>query len=153
MNFDRNRLLPLSSSVVRLSAIALVAVAVVAFALIAPPSSFALESNSNSASKYKRIGEKVKAPVVINRVNPLYPAEARKNRTQGIVILEVKVSATGAVDDVQLVKGLPDGLNDAAIAAVNQWTFKPGTVDGKPVPVLFNLTIQFKLDKDKDDDA
>ena len=93
-----------------------------------------------------RVGEDVKAPVVIKRVEPRYPEEARANRVSGIVILETVIDRTGAVRDVQVLKPLPFGLDQAAVEAVRQWQFVPGTLDGEPVDVIFNLTVNFKLD-------
>lgn len=96
-----------------------------------------------------RVGNDVKAPVVVSRVEPMYPDDARKARISGIVILECHIDATGIVRDAIILKDLPYGLGDAALAAVKQWQFEPATLDGQPVDVLFNLTVNFKLDARK----
>jgi len=93
-----------------------------------------------------RVGGDVKAPVVIHHVEPLYPDAARRGRISGIVILEVVIRKDGTIKDAAVLKGLPDGLSEAAVDAVRKWTFKPGTLNGEPVDVIFNLTINFKLD-------
>ena len=92
-----------------------------------------------------RVGGDVKAPVVIQRVDPVYPAEARNDRIEGIVILEATIDRTGHVRNAVVLKPLPDGLSEAALDALKQWTFAPGTLDGKPVDVLFNVTVAFRL--------
>jgi TonB family protein len=92
-----------------------------------------------------RVGGDVKAPVVINRVEPIYPALAKESKISGIVILEVVIDHTGVVKDVRVLKPLPFGLDQAAIDAVKQWTFRPGTLNGTAVDVIFNLTINFRL--------
>ena len=92
-----------------------------------------------------RVGGDVKAPIVINRVEPIYPEEARKARITGIVIVEATISREGVVKNVQVLKPLPFGLDQAAVDAVKQWTFKPATFNGQPVDVLFNLTVNFQL--------
>ena len=92
-----------------------------------------------------RVGGDVKAPVVINRVEPVYPEVARKARISGIVIVECIIDKGGTVRDVQVLKGLPFGLDQAAVEAVKKWKFKPGTLNGQPVDVIFNLTVNFKL--------
>jgi len=97
--------------------------------------------------KYKRMGTGIQAPVVIQRVEPIYTTEARAARISGIVIVEARISETGAVDDVRVMKPLPFGLDEAAAEAVRQWKFRPATQDGKPIPVVFNLTVNFRLDK------
>jgi TonB family protein len=97
-----------------------------------------------------RVGGDVKAPVVINRVEPIYTAEAFEHRISGIVIVEAVVDRTGHVSDVEVLKPLPFGLDQAAVDAVRKWTFRPGTLNGWPVDVLFNLTINFELPKNGD---
>jgi protein TonB len=92
-----------------------------------------------------RVGGDVKAPVVITRVEPTYPEVARKARIAGIVIVECIIDKTGNVTNVQVLKPLPFGLDQAAVDAVKRWKFKPGTLNGQPVDVIFNLTVNFKL--------
>ena len=96
-----------------------------------------------------RVGGDVKAPVIITRAEPQYNEEARQARIQGIVILEVLIDKTGAVREVTVLKPLPFGLSEAAAEAVRQWTFVPATKDGEAVDVVFNLTVNFKLDGTK----
>ncbi|MEA2236457.1 MAG: hypothetical protein QOC81_1181 [Thermoanaerobaculia bacterium] len=91
-----------------------------------------------------RIGGDVKPPVVINRVEPIYPALAKESGISGIVIVEVTVDRTGIVKDARILKPLPFGLDQAALDAVKQWTFRPATLNGTAVDVLFNLTINFR---------
>ena len=91
-----------------------------------------------------RVGGDVKPPVIINRVEPIYPALAKASRISGIVILEVVIDHTGVVKDARVLKGLPFGLDQAALDAVKQWTFRPATVNGTAVDVFFNLTINFR---------
>ncbi len=93
-----------------------------------------------------RVGGDVRAPVVTNRVEPVFTDAARQDRIAGIVILEVLIDRTGAVRMAKVLKRLPDGLTDSAIDAVRQWTFNPATKDGQPVDAIFNLTMNFKLD-------
>ncbi|HEX8411559.1 MAG TPA: energy transducer TonB [Thermoanaerobaculia bacterium] len=40
----------------------------------------------------------------------------------------------------------PLGLDQAALNAVRQWKFKPGTLNGQPVPVYYNLTVNFRIE-------
>jgi protein TonB len=88
----------------------------------------------------------VKAPIVISRVEPIYTDEARANRISGIVIVEAVIGRDGLVKNVQVLKPLPFGLDQAAADAVRQWVFRPGTLNGEPVDVIFNLTVNFRLD-------
>ena len=93
-----------------------------------------------------RVGGDVKAPVVQHRVDPVYPDMARKTRVAGIVIVEAIINKDGSVEQVKVIKGLPMGMSESAVEAVKQWKFKPGTLNGEPVDVIFNLTVNFKLD-------
>jgi len=93
-----------------------------------------------------RVDGDVKAPIVLNRVEPKYTDQARKARVSGIVIVEVLIDKNGVVRDVNVLKPLPFGLSEAAIDAVRQWTFRPGLLNGQPVDVLFNVTVNFNLD-------
>lgn len=92
-----------------------------------------------------RVGGDVKPPVAITKVEPDYTELARKARVQGIVILEAIIDTNGNVTDVRVLKPLPMGLDQAAMDAVRKWKFRPGTLGGRPVPVIFNLTVNFRL--------
>jgi periplasmic protein TonB len=61
------------------------------------------------------------------------------------VIVEAAISDTGKVENVGVIKSVAPGLDMAAAAAVRDWKFRPATRNGKPVPVLYNLTVNFKL--------
>ena len=93
-----------------------------------------------------RVGGEVKAPRVVNRVEPIFTPEARRDKVSGITIIEVLIGKDGRVKDAKVLKPLPDGLSESALAAVEQWEFEPGTLKGEPVDVIFNLTVNFKLD-------
>lgn len=95
--------------------------------------------------RWVRIEPPVQAPVVAQRVEPKYPDDYRRAGVGGVVVIEAAVSETGTVEQVGVIKSVAPGLDMAAAAAVREWKFKPATRDGKPVPVLFNLTINFKL--------
>ncbi len=87
----------------------------------------------------------VKAPIVIRRVTPQYPQIAVRARRSGWVIVECIIDKSGNVTNVQVLKPLPFGLDQAAAEAVKKWKFRPGTLNGTPVDVIFNLTVNFKL--------
>ena len=54
------------------------------------------------------------------------------------------IGKDGSVKDATVLKGLPEGLSEAAMNAVRQWRFRPGTLNGEPVDVIFNLTVNFR---------
>ena len=91
-----------------------------------------------------RVGGDVRAPVIMQRVEPVTPPEAAKARISGIVIIEVLIDEDGRVTDTRILKDLPFGLGQAAVDAVRQWRFRPGTLYDRPVPVIFDLTVNFR---------
>jgi TonB family protein len=99
---------------------------------------------SSGAIKPLEVGKDVKAPVVLRRVEAKYTDAARLNRIGGIVILQVVVDKYGVVRDAIVLKPLPFGLDDAAVDAVKQWIFAPGTLSGEPVDVVYNVTVNFR---------
>ena len=60
------------------------------------------------------------------------------------MILEATVDPSGEVGDIEVVRSVPE-LDEAAIAAVEQWRYEPMLVDGVAVPVSMTLTISFRL--------
>lgn len=95
-------------------------------------------------SRAYRVGGVVKAPRVVKRVKPVYTETARKARVSGIVILEIIVDKKGFVRQERVLKPLPFGLDQAAVEAVRQWRFRPGTRYGRPVDVIFDVTVPFR---------
>ena len=92
-----------------------------------------------------QIGAGVSAPVKVFYPSPMYTEEARKERIQGVVILQAVIDAMGQVSDVEVVKGLPRGLSESAVETVSTWRFRPALLEGEPVPVYFSLTVSFSL--------
>ncbi|MFY9823465.1 MAG: energy transducer TonB [Thermoanaerobaculia bacterium] len=74
-----------------------------------------------------------------------FPPTARKAGLQGVVVIEVIIDQEGCARHPRILKGVPLGVDDAALAAVQSWTFQPATRDGKIVAVYYTLTVQFKL--------
>ena len=92
-------------------------------------------------------GNGVTWPVDILQVKPKYTPEAMRAKLQGVVDLEIVVLEDGSVGKVRVVKSLDraSGLDDAAIAAAKLWKFKPGMKDGKPVPTIVGMSLEFRL--------
>lgn len=91
-----------------------------------------------------RVGGAVRRPVVLSRVEPVPTPEAKAARISGLVLVEVVIDRAGKVAKAEVVKPLPFGLDHAALDAVKQWRFRPGTLNGKPVEVIYNVRIDFR---------
>jgi protein TonB len=92
-----------------------------------------------------RIGGGVTAPTVLVKVEPEYSEEARKAKWQGTVVLSLVVDENGSAQGIKVTKSLGLGLDQKAIEAVLKWRFKPGMKDGKAVPVMASIEVNFRL--------
>jgi TonB family protein len=92
-----------------------------------------------------RIGGGVSAPVPVSRTEPEYSEEARAAKWQGTVLLQVVVNENGVPQNIAVIRPLGLGLDQKAIEAVQKWRFQPGVKDDKPVPVVANIEVSFRL--------
>lgn len=77
--------------------------------------------------------------------NPQFPTAALSQGMQGRVYLDVLVGADGRASTILVLKWLPGGLTEKAIAAVQSWQFKPATgPDGKPATVVMPIEVTFR---------
>jgi len=95
-----------------------------------------------------RVGFGVSPPQKISGAAPVYTELARRSRVTGIVIVEAIIDEQGNVVNARALKGLPMGLDQAAVEAVKTWKFKPAMKEkeGKPVKVYYVLTVNFQVD-------
>ncbi len=93
-----------------------------------------------------RVGGDVTRPKKVSGPPPVYTEVARKARVQGVVIIETLIDEHGDVTNTRVIKGLPMGLEEAAVEAVRAWKFEPATLGGRPVPVYYVLTVNFTVE-------
>ena len=96
------------------------------------------------APKRIRVGGNVEAANIVQKVTPIYPAEAKANRVQGSVRFTVIIGKDGRVQNLTLVSGDPV-LAQAAKDAVQQWVYKPTLLNGDPVEVMTQVDVNFTL--------
>jgi TonB family protein len=82
--------------------------------------------------------------LLIKKVNPVYPSEARAAYIQGTVVLRAEISKTGDITDLELIDG-PIELAGSAVAAVRQWKYKPYLLMGQPVVVDTQILVNYQL--------
>lgn len=92
-----------------------------------------------------RVGGKVGVPRLIYDPPPDYPEQARKDRVEGEVLVELVVTAEGSVREPKIAKSLRPDMDASALGAVRQWKFDPATKDGVPVAVRVNVDVRFRL--------
>jgi protein TonB len=92
-----------------------------------------------------RVGGAVSRPEIITQIKPVYTELARRARVTGTVIVEAIIDTSGNVTNVRVLKGLPMGLDKAAVDAVQRWRFKPAMLEGRPVRVYYVLTVNFQV--------
>jgi TonB family protein len=97
-----------------------------------------------SSPQRVRVSETIVQGLMTKKVSPVYPPLARQARIQGLVVMKVLISKTGDVENIQLVSGHPI-LAPSAIEAVKQWKYKPYLLNGEPVEVETNVTVNFTL--------
>jgi len=91
-----------------------------------------------------RVSQGVTQGLKIRDVRPTYPALARQAHIQGAVQLTAVISKEGSIENLHAVSGHPM-LIPAAIDAVKQWRYKPYILNGEPVEVETQITVNFTL--------
>ncbi len=91
-----------------------------------------------------QIASGIMAGQVLNRVNPIYPQEAKDAGIEGSVLLSATIGSDGTLQALKLISGPPE-LAKAAWTAVSQWTYRPYVLNGEPVPVETTITVNFQL--------
>lgn len=91
-----------------------------------------------------KISQGVSQGLLIKRVDPKYPPSALAMRVQGTVLLDATINREGAISNLKVLKG-DQILARAATDAVRQWRYKPYYLDGQPVEIQTQITVNFKL--------
>ena len=92
-------------------------------------------------------GDGVSMPRVVHQVNPEYTPEALRAKIEGTVLLQAVVRTHGVASDIKVLRPLDSrfGLDQQAVAALKQWRFAPGQREGRPVPVMVQVEMNFSL--------
>ena len=97
-----------------------------------------------AAPQRVRVSQGVTQGLLIHKVQPAYPPLARQARIQGSVQLQALISKQGTIENLRVISGHPM-LSPAAIDAVKQWRYKPYILNGEPVEVETQITVNFTL--------
>ena len=94
-----------------------------------------------------RGGPGVSFPIPIEQVKPSYTADAMRARIQGSAWIECVVLPDGSVGDARILRSLDRvfGLDEEALKAARRWRFRPGRLNGQPVPVVVTIELMFSV--------
>jgi len=107
------------------------------------------ELESQHAENVTREGARVQVPaevmqkLLVHRVEPEYPSEARKQHLAGVIAVDVIVGRDGSVESMRALNG-PEVLANAAMDALRWWKFDPYRVNGQPAVAETTLAVEFK---------
>jgi TonB family protein len=91
-----------------------------------------------------RVSSGVAQGLLVTKVPPQYPADAKDQHIQGVVLMKVNIDKEGNVYKIELISGHPL-LAPSAIEAVKQWKYKPYLLNGTPVEVETQVQVNFTL--------
>jgi TonB family protein len=97
-----------------------------------------------SKDKPVRVSSGVIAGLILHKVDPVYPEDAREAGISGAVVMAAMIDDQGKITKLTVMSG-PEKLRYAALDAVNQWTYKPYLLNGKPVFVQTQITVNFTI--------
>ncbi len=92
-----------------------------------------------------RVSSGVTQGLLVKKVEPTYPQMAKIARVQGAVLLAALIGKDGTIQNLHVVQTASPLLNQAALDAVKQWKYKPYILNGEPVEVDTNITVNFTL--------
>ncbi len=84
-------------------------------------------------------------PQLTHQVMPRYSESARRMRREGSVFLEAIIGKDGRIANVRVLRGLGFGLDEEAVAAVGQWTYRPAQLGERIIAVYLTVRVDFKL--------
>jgi len=101
------------------------------------------QQTASAEKPQAQVSAEVMEKLLIHRVEPAYPAEARQAKLEGTIALDVVVGRDGSVVNMHPLNG-PDVLARAAMDALRWWKFEPYRVNGEPAVVETTVAVEFK---------
>lgn len=84
-------------------------------------------------------------PTVLYTEKARYTEAARQARVQGTVQLKIVFLRNGTIGNIEVVRGLPNGMNEEAIKAAKELVFLPARKEGKLINVKMLIEYTFNL--------
>jgi TonB family protein len=82
---------------------------------------------------------------LIHRETPSYPADAKRLRVEGTVMISGTIGIDGKIHDMEVVVSPAESLSAAALDAVSHWEYKPYLLNGQPVEVDTTINVVFSI--------
>jgi TonB family protein len=95
--------------------------------------------------KRLQIGGSVQAAKLLTKVNPKYPPSAKQAGIQGSVVIRTVILMSGTPGELTVLSSPSDDLSQASLDAVRQWRYSPTLLNGSPVEVVTDITVNFTL--------
>lgn len=112
-----------------------------------PPVGEEKTADGSSPQNPQPAGDKLDPPELVTFVNATYPPDAMEQGIEGHVLLLVEIDQEGKVAQVTVLTGAGFGFDEAAVAAVKGFMFKPALLNGEPIPVRIQYVYHFRLEK------
>jgi len=82
---------------------------------------------------------------VIDRKYAKYTLEAKRQGTEGQILIRALIDAHGKVADTEVLRGLPNGLTEEALQALRKSKFQPARLNGEPVGAIYHQSVDMRL--------
>ena len=102
------------------------------------------DSNASKPHKQLTVSADEMQQNILTKAVPVYPPAAKKARIQGKVVLDAVIGTDGNIESLRVISG-PQELQQSALDAVRQWTYKPYLLNGDPVEVETTVNIIYNL--------
>jgi TonB family protein len=87
----------------------------------------------------------VMAGQILEKKQPVYPAEAKANPINGSVILHAIIGKDGTIENLTILKSLREDYDTSALDAVKDWKYQPYLLNGEPVEVETTITVNYSM--------
>jgi TonB family protein len=95
-------------------------------------------------NKIYTVGE-VKAPVILARIEPVYPPALARAGVKGKVAVHCVIDKNGRVRDPQVVFATMPAFADSVLRAMKEWRYQPASLNGQAVDCYLDLTVDFGI--------
>jgi TonB family protein len=104
-----------------------------------------VKAPASDDAKPAKLKVKVGDLTIVNRVMPAYPPDAKADHVTGSVLLSATIGKDGTVQHLKLTQSVRADVDQSAMDAVRQWTYKPYLLNGDPIEVETTITVVYTL--------